>query len=1086
MSDESQSPTAAERPGAIADTEPVPGEHRPSIADAAGKTGGSFSDRYQPGDELGRGGMGRVVEARDRMLGRTVAVKEALDTDADALRRFARETQITARLEHPAIVPVYDAGVSPDGSPFYVMRKVTGRPLDKLVNAADRLDDRLALLPHVMAACQAIAHAHERGIIHRDLKPSNILVGARGETVVIDWGLAKALDETDSIREPTAPSSGDSLRTRVGTVFGTPGFMSPEQLASSDVDERADVYALGATLFYMLAKRAPHTTTEIEAVRPAPPIASIVPGVPRELATIVDKALSFDLAVRYPNAGALAEELVRFMTGQLVASHAYSRREKLARFVRRHRALVITVGAALAVLAVGAWIAVGRVLSARDEAIAQARAADTARASETERASDLVVSQARLLLASNPAAAVAMVRPLAKSSRWREVRAVAAGARAAGVPWRLPGPKTVRFVDMSPDGKHAIVSGVDGTLHYYDLAARKHEVIATLTGRVRATFADDRYVVAWVDNTFTIIDTTTRTTRTLTRPEPILRAAGHGGTLYFTDAKHHAWRLTAATGDVLGIPIEGKVTYVAPSPDGKHVAFSGDHLWMIEAKRPDLVDVVHQGKKFDLAWAANGDQLAVIGDKATYQITVHPEIEITELGTTNQSIALARGLLYSMGMGGFTIGERVTGSADLQSSLVGLHVTKGEFVVAAGRTSMRVLDGRHAYEVPLPAAPLASLRASPRSPYVLAVAVDLVLLWNVDHFMPARHEVPSYTQLATVGARSAWTITSNGEGGRAIDIRTGEQRAIGKLPPLRFASPSSGAYMIARPLASKETLVLDHDGKGGPIAIDAATSTVLDDKRAVIATTAGEIVLYEIAAKTSRKLGTFDAKIDRILTREKSARWIVATFVDGTLWRHDLSTSTSTTTKIAPRTEASSPGFVTTAATTTGEVLLAEEAQLRRWKPDGTVEDFTALPRPVFSLELIDDTRVVAISDEGSAYLIDLAKRGFVKLPQIGLTHSFTPGSPILVSDDRTGGVTVVDIDANAAWKIARAAPQGSTPAITSDGTSVVMRDATMDSTAVAVWHLDLPTTPEATATWIEGMTNASFDPRTGMIGWPP
>src|SRR5262249_43540558 len=126
--------------------------------------------RYRFGVEIARGGMGRVVEATDTLLGRVVAVKEALATDPEALRRFARETRITARLEHPSIVPVHDAGRSSDGSPYYVMRKVSGRPLEDLVRAADGLEQRLALLPHLVAAAQAVAHAHQRGVVHRDLK----------------------------------------------------------------------------------------------------------------------------------------------------------------------------------------------------------------------------------------------------------------------------------------------------------------------------------------------------------------------------------------------------------------------------------------------------------------------------------------------------------------------------------------------------------------------------------------------------------------------------------------------------------------------------------------------------------------------------------------------------------------------------------------------------------------------------------------------------------------------------------------------------------------------------------------------------
>src|SRR5689334_12713689 len=156
------------------------------------------AERYRIGNELGRGGMGRVVEAFDVQLGRTVALKEVLPTTSGGTaRRFAREIQITARLEHASIVPLYDAGISSEGKPFYVMRRVTGRPLDQMIARCRGLDERLTLLPAVLAAIDAVAHAHKRGVIHRDLKPANILLGELGETVVIDWGLAKVVGEDD-------------------------------------------------------------------------------------------------------------------------------------------------------------------------------------------------------------------------------------------------------------------------------------------------------------------------------------------------------------------------------------------------------------------------------------------------------------------------------------------------------------------------------------------------------------------------------------------------------------------------------------------------------------------------------------------------------------------------------------------------------------------------------------------------------------------------------------------------------------------------------------------------------------------------
>src|ERR1044071_1345030 len=154
--------------------------------------------------EIARGGIGRVFEARDLRLGRQVAIKELLPKNRDAARRFEREARITARLQHPSIIHVYEAGVWPGGEPFYAMPRVSGRSLDKVVAEKQTLAERLGLLPHVIAVADALAYAHNENVIHRDLKPANVLVGEFGETVVIDWGLAKDLgapfDPVESLR----------------------------------------------------------------------------------------------------------------------------------------------------------------------------------------------------------------------------------------------------------------------------------------------------------------------------------------------------------------------------------------------------------------------------------------------------------------------------------------------------------------------------------------------------------------------------------------------------------------------------------------------------------------------------------------------------------------------------------------------------------------------------------------------------------------------------------------------------------------------------------------------------------------------
>src|SRR5262245_24092437 len=189
MSDDHTAPASDDDTAAGAEaTEPGPGA---AAARLPAPLQVRDPSRYKILAEHGRGGIGRVVRATDREFGRDVALKELLRRSPMAEVRFLREAVITSRLEHPNIVPVHEAGHWPDGTPFYTMKLVSGRSLRELIDEARTLEDRLALLPRVLAVADAIAYAHARGVIHRDLKPANIIVGEYGETVVIDWGLAK-------------------------------------------------------------------------------------------------------------------------------------------------------------------------------------------------------------------------------------------------------------------------------------------------------------------------------------------------------------------------------------------------------------------------------------------------------------------------------------------------------------------------------------------------------------------------------------------------------------------------------------------------------------------------------------------------------------------------------------------------------------------------------------------------------------------------------------------------------------------------------------------------------------------------------
>jgi len=395
--------------------------------------------RYEIIGEHGRGGLGRVSRAHDKDFGRDIAIKELLARGHVNEVRFAREAMITARLEHPGIVPVYETGRWPDGTPFYAMKLISGRSLRALIAERTTVDDRIGLLHHVIAVADTIAYAHGRNVIHRDLKPANVIVGEFGETVVIDWGLAKDLTESGDLPRGSGGSqpSDDGL-TSAGSVLGTPTYMAPEQERGEAVDQRADVFAIGAMLWELCSlQKVPPTelAQRHRMLRKA--------GIDADLITIIDKALDPDAERRYPDAGALAADLKAFKSGARIAARDYSLWAMLAHWTRRHRALAISCMAVLAVAILGVAVFVRNIAVERDRADAALITAQR----ERDRAK---LSEAALSIDRDPNYASELLDSFAK--RTPRVALLASRARQRAAAFIVPVAGTVGSLEPASGG----------------------------------------------------------------------------------------------------------------------------------------------------------------------------------------------------------------------------------------------------------------------------------------------------------------------------------------------------------------------------------------------------------------------------------------------------------------------------------------------------------------------------------------------------------------------------------------------------------------------------------------------------------
>ncbi len=350
--------------------------------------------RFQIVKQHAKGGLGVVFVARDSQINRDVALKQIrMDRKQDFVSetKFMLEAEITGQLEHPGIVPVYALGTDAEGSPYYAMRFIRGRELKKYIQEfhetlgpTSQLFDGVRfrqLLRRFLDVCNAMEYAHSRGILHRDLKPANIMLGNHGETLVVDWGLAKIMepspsdfDLTESTRESpvNVKASGNSSETLYGTFSGTVAYAPPEQLQGhlDQLCPASDVYSLGAILYELLTNQAPITqrpksldqVVEWIRDRKIPTAKELSPIVPIGLSVICHRAMAFDIAARYATANELCADVERWLADERVLAFGDKEPviEKAGRLLRRYKSWTIPIAFAIVfstvVASTGAWL----------------------------------------------------------------------------------------------------------------------------------------------------------------------------------------------------------------------------------------------------------------------------------------------------------------------------------------------------------------------------------------------------------------------------------------------------------------------------------------------------------------------------------------------------------------------------------------------------------------------------------------------------------------------------------------------------------------------------------------------------------
>ncbi|MFN2549043.1 MAG: serine/threonine-protein kinase [Myxococcales bacterium] len=618
--------------------------------------------------EIGRGSQALVFVAHDRHMGRDVAFKQLLPGGPrNSEDRFLREARVAGQLEHPGVVAVHEVGRRSDGSLYCAMRLVRGRSLADAFKE-NRGRARLQLLSNVVQLCQTIAYAHERGVIHRDVKPENVMLGPFGETILLDWGVAKLRgnpeDVSDHLRAPDVSERFDA--TQEGDVIGTPAYMSPEQALGNvkEIDEQSDVWSLGAVLYELLTGNPPYT--EKNAVQllikiakdKYPPVLTVAPDTPRELALICERALERNKKRRYRSAAELASDIEAFRAGGRVSGIEYSSLQLARKWVQRNFALAIACAVAF-VLLLGAGARIWLENREARRYLAQALLEKSEQEAHEQRWSR-----------AGAYAAAARVQDDTAEARWR---AAQRGPVEIDPVWRVELPWGVDAIAISRNGSTIAVALADHSIKLFDQKAAVKQTLEGESKAIALTFSpdgqtlisatDDKQLLAWtVDSGDRVrLDSDARIRDVEFSPDGAVMATATADgfiRLWSTDGWQAGARLDGHDGAVTSVDFSADSTaLVSSGEDGTLRLWSpinGDRV------RPAMKMIRGEGHQpaNRAAFVAAGEVVSASNDGTVRFFSIEGQ-QLSRINTTHGAIvtlaAPAKGAIAALGQDGIAL-----------------------------------------------------------------------------------------------------------------------------------------------------------------------------------------------------------------------------------------------------------------------------------------------------------------------------------------------------------------------------------------------------------------------------------------------